>query len=134
LEKLEKVKLEKYSFRKSRAEREKITVETMIHMYCHAKHGSNGELCDSCSHLSRYAVTRYEKCPFGEIKPECSICPVHCYKPEEKDTIKKVMRYAGPWMMIKHPVMAIDHLPAKWKYPPEKALDKIASGKIKYDK
>lgn len=126
--------MDKYSFRKSRAEREKITVETMIHMYCHAKHGSNGELCKSCSRLSRYAVTKYEKCPFGAIKPECSICPIHCYRPEEKNKIKSVMKYAGPRMIIKHPVMAIDHLVAKCKYPPEKALKKIASGKVKLKK
>ncbi len=41
------------------------------------------------------------------------------------------MRYAGPRMILKHPIMAIDHLIAKRKYPPEKAMEKIASGKVK---
>ena len=97
----------------------------MIRMYCKAKHGPNDKLCESCDQLVKYTISQYEKCPFGEIKPECSICPVHCYKAEEKKEIKKVMRYAGPRMIYKHPVMAIDYFIAKWKYPPGEALEKI---------
>ena len=101
----------------------------MIQMYCKAKHGSNVKLCESCNQLVEYAIIQYEKCPFEEIKPECSICPIHCYKPEEKEEIKKVMRHSGPRMIYKHPVMAINHLIAKWKYPPEKALEKMEKGR-----
>ncbi len=97
----------------------------MIRIYCKAKHGSNDKLCESCNQLVEYAIIQYEKCPFGKIKPECSICPIHCYKPKEKEKIKKVMRYSGPRMIFKHPVMAINHLIAKWKYPPEKALEEL---------
>ena len=102
----------------------------MIHMYCKAKHGLNNELCESCEQLVKYAISQYEKCPFGEIKPECSICPVHCYKVAEKEEIKKVMRYAGPRMIYKHPIMAVDHLIAKWKYPSAKALEKIHKSEV----
>ena len=115
----------KLFLREKRINREIKTVETMIHMYCKAKHGSNNSLCESCNQLVKYAISKYEKCPFGEIKPECSVCPIHCYKPEEKEAIKKVMKYAGPRMIYKHPVMAFEHLIAKWKYPPEKALERI---------
>ncbi|MCD6597110.1 MAG: nitrous oxide-stimulated promoter family protein [Bacteroidales bacterium] len=115
----------KLSLRKKRIDREIKTVETMIHMYCKAKHGSKDKLCESCSQLLEYAVLQYEKCPFGEIKPECLVCPIHCYKPDKKSEIKNVMRYSGPRMIYKHPVMAIEHLIAKWKYSPEKALERM---------
>ncbi|MBS7408387.1 MAG: nitrous oxide-stimulated promoter family protein, partial [Prevotellamassilia sp.] len=37
-------------------------------------------------------------------------CPIHCYRPEMKDKIRHVMRWAGPRMMVYHPFAAIKHL------------------------
>ncbi|MEG0375126.1 MAG: nitrous oxide-stimulated promoter family protein, partial [Raoultibacter sp.] len=37
----------------------------------------------------------------------------HCYKPEEREKIRAVMRHAGPRMMTKHPIAAIRHLIGK---------------------
>ncbi len=45
-----------------------------------------------------------------EDKPVCSQCRIHCYKPQMKERIGKVMRYAGPKMIYRHPIMAIRHL------------------------
>ena len=80
----------------------------MIHMYCHDTHGSK-ELCPECSALLDYARTRLEKCPFGEGKTTCTICPVHCYKPDMRERIRTVMRYAGPHMIYRHPLMTLFH-------------------------
>jgi hypothetical protein len=94
----------------NRIEREKKTVQKMIRLYCHKHHqGSNG-LCSACSMLEKYATDRTNKCKFGKNKPVCSNCPVHCYKPEKRNEIKTVMRYAGPRMIYKHPVLAVLHI------------------------
>ena len=93
-----------------RLRREERTVEAMIHLYCRGRHGSKGELCDECSELLAYARLRLDKCPFGANKPTCQQCPVHCYQPGKREKIRQVMRYAGPRMMLRHPVLAVLHL------------------------
>ena len=59
---------------------EQRTVEQMIRLYCRRKEG-NKELCPQCLELLEYARTRLSRCPFGENKTTCRLCPVHCYKP-----------------------------------------------------
>lgn len=86
------------------------TVEAMILLYCRAHHGAVRELCEDCAGLLEYARERIEKCPFGKEKPVCNQCTVHCYKPESREQIKIVMRYAGPRMLLRHPLLAIRHL------------------------
>ncbi|MHC4593444.1 MAG: nitrous oxide-stimulated promoter family protein [Planctomycetota bacterium] len=56
-----------------------------------------------------------QKCPFGEEKGPCSQCEVHCYKPSMRERIQSVMRYAGPRMLSKHPVLTLFHLMKRWK-------------------
>ena len=51
---------------------------------------------------------------FGPDKPVCSKCPVHCYRPELRERIRGVMRYAGPRMLYRHPVLALRH---QWHAP-----------------
>ena len=46
----------------------------------------------------------------GTGKPTCSKCPVHCYKPEMRDRIREVMRYAGPRMYKRHPILTFFHV------------------------
>jgi hypothetical protein len=82
----------------------------MIHIYCNGNHNSNGILCNECEKLNEYAFRRLLFCPFKEDKPICSNCTVHCYKPEMREKVKDVMKYAGPKMIIKHPYLAIMHL------------------------
>lgn len=93
-----------------RSEREIKTVRIMIGMYCRNRHGSGNTLCENCRNLCSYAEKRILKCPFGENKPVCSQCPIHCYKPQMKKQIGAVMRFAGPKMMFRHPILAIRHL------------------------
>lgn len=86
------------------------TVAAMIRIYCRAHHGAAKELCEDCAGLLAYARERIEKCPFGDSKPVCNKCTVHCYKPELRGQIKTVMRFAGSRMLLRHPVLAIRHL------------------------
>lgn len=90
--------------------REGKTVRAMIVLYCHEQHGTTDALCPGCSELSLYAQGRLDKCPFQEGKTTCAKCPVHCYKPAMRERVREVMRYAGPRMLYRHPVMALMHL------------------------
>ena len=92
------------------------TVGAMIGIYCRARHGSAGELCADCAELLAYAGERIAKCPFGIDKPVCNHCTVHCYKPAMREEIQRVMRYAGPRMMRRHPLLAIRHLIRSRRY------------------
>ena len=67
-------------------------------------------LCPQCQALLDYAHQRLERCRFGEDKPSCTLCPVHCYKPAMRQQIRQVMRYSGPRMLLHNPVLAIRHL------------------------
>lgn len=81
----------------------------MIHLYCRHKEG-NQELCDSCHALLQYAHGRLSLCPFGNKKSTCKRCEIHCYKPEMRKQMQKVMRYSGPRMIFYHPWAALYHL------------------------
>jgi len=93
-----------------KAVRENKTIEYMIKIYCHGQHSTKGALCSECDQLLRYAEQRIKNCMLKEKKTTCAKCPVHCYKPNMREKIKKVMRYAGPRMIYKHPVLAMLHL------------------------
>jgi hypothetical protein len=89
--------------------REYKTVEAMISIYCDCHHQSR-MTCADCEELRDYALERLEKCPFWEDKPTCVKCPVHCYKPAIREKIRQVMRFSGPRMIYRHPIMTIQHL------------------------
>jgi hypothetical protein len=92
----------------SRIDRERGTVEIMISLYCRHFHSKDNS-CD-CRQLLDYALERLRKCTFQEGKTTCVRCPVHCYKPEMRDKIRLVMRFAGPRMLYLHPILTIYHL------------------------
>jgi len=94
---------------RSRIKREAKTVSVMIALYCRAHH-RRGDLCPECRELDEYARARLQSCPFQEAKTVCSRCPVHCYRPEMREKIRTVMRFSGPRMIYRHPVMAVYHL------------------------
>ena len=119
-------------------DREKKTVEVMIRMYCAKHHPSSPRpggaappacrqgrdfttkfaglhsrdktLCADCAALLDYARMRVQKCPFKQDKPTCAACTVHCYTPSMRAKIVAVMRYSGPRMLLKHPLLAMAHL------------------------
>lgn len=90
--------------------REKRMVSQMIALYCQKNHRTKDGLCPECAALADYARQRSDKCPFMESKTFCSNCKVHCYKPEMREKIRAVMRWAGPRMLPVHPVLSIRHV------------------------
>lgn len=98
--------------------REERTVMQMIGIYCRGNHKRAqerksyphaGDLCPECFELAQYVHERIERCPRMEEKTFCSSCPVHCYAPAMRDRVREVMRYAGPRMLLHHPVAAVHH-------------------------
>jgi hypothetical protein len=89
---------------------ERKTLQAMVGIYCREKHAPGNGLCEDCAALLAYAEARLAKCAYGEDKPKCSRCPIHCYKPAMREKIREVMRFAGPRMLTRHPVLAVKHL------------------------
>ncbi|HKL62619.1 MAG TPA: nitrous oxide-stimulated promoter family protein [Woeseiaceae bacterium] len=112
---------------RGRLDREQKTMRHMVALYCRDHHrdhhqsetqsGSHAEgrtgsgaPCAECTAFLAYAARRLQKCPYGEDKPTCANCPVHCYKREPREFARTVMRYSGPRMMWRHPWLALMHL------------------------
>ncbi len=92
-----------------RLNRERRTIRVMIQIYCQGTHHSNGRLCPACQQLETYAMQRLDKCPFQARKPTCVRCPIHCYRPAMRQQVRQVMRFSGPRMLLRHPILAILH-------------------------
>lgn len=77
-----------------RIEREKMTIQRMIALY---QRRSPEAQADDAHYqaLNAYADKRLDKCVFGENKPACKQCPVHCYQPAKREEMKQIMRWAG---------------------------------------
>ena len=95
-------------------QKEQYVVEEMIRLYCRKNHSGyrkdTKQMCPACQELSDYAKQRSGKCPFMEQKTFCANCKVHCYKPQMREEIRRVMRFSGPRMLLYHPVLAVWHL------------------------
>jgi hypothetical protein len=86
---------------------EKKTVAAMITVYCRGHH--HALPCAECDALKEYALKRLDKCPYGNRKPACKDCPIHCYKPDMREKIRQVMRYSGPRILWNYPWLSIRH-------------------------
>ena len=93
----------------SRIEREKKTVRKMIAIYCRHNLGTS-HLPAQYQQLADYACQRLDKCKFGERKPSCKRCKIHCYTPEKRRLIRQVMKWSGPRIFFYAPMDAIRHL------------------------
>jgi len=94
-----------------RRARELKTIEAMLRMYCRGHGHPKGEpLCTVCAELCEYATRRLERCVFGDAKPTCSNCVVHCYTAGMRERIRAVMRWAGPRMLLRHPILGVAHM------------------------
>lgn len=84
----------------------------MVKIYCHAHHQrpTKSQLCPECANFIAYANEKLDRCPYGQNKPTCNKCPIHCYKNEQRQQAKTIMLYAGPRMLFMHPILAIKHL------------------------
>lgn len=93
----------------TKIDREKRIVSKMIAIYCHKKLGAK-VMPEEYKALETYAHKRLDGCKFQEEKPACKRCPIHCYKPDMREKIRTIMRWAGPRMIIYDPIAAIRHL------------------------
>jgi len=84
------------------------TVERMIEIYCRGKHAGTDGLCVDCKTLLDYAVQKIGKCPQNP-KPKCRDCKIHCFSIENRNRIKDVMRYSGPRMLLRYPLLTLKH-------------------------
>lgn len=104
-----------------RLAREEKTIAAMIALYCRDHHadvvGPDGGLCEECSALLEYARLRLAKCRYGVDKPTCANCETHCYRPEMRARVRVVMRYSGPRMLRRHPVLTAAHIADRRKTP-----------------
>lgn len=81
-----------------------------------ARH-STRPICPECAALLDYAHRRLDSCRFGNGKPSCRKCPVHCYRADMRERIRTVMRWAGPRMIFSHPMAATRHLLRELRSP-----------------
>ncbi len=106
--------------KKLRREREARTLRTMIAMRCARLHRPGAELCPECESLLAYSLKRLAACPDGEAKPVCGRCQRHCYRPAERASIREVMAWSGPRILLRHPLMALGHLRDSLRRDPRK--------------
>ena len=86
----------------------------MTGIYCSDHHDAGGDdLCGECRRFLDYAEQRLLKCPYGQAKPTCAKCPIHCYKRVQREQARVIMRYSGPRMMFRHPWLSLLHLADK---------------------
>ncbi|WED24433.1 nitrous oxide-stimulated promoter family protein [Vibrio sp. JC009] len=109
------------------------TLVAMMNIYCRNHHQTK-VLCSECEELLNYAETKLDRCPYGQEKPACNKCPIHCYKPAEKEQMRAVMRYAGPRMLLRHPLLAIRHLRHEKMELPEKPLPNMSNRYIRLNR
>lgn len=81
----------------------------MIALYCrHCLQA--GVAPEEYRRLADYACRRLDHCRFGEHKPDCRSCPIHCYAPHEREAIRRVMRWAGPRMLWYYPADTLAYM------------------------
>jgi hypothetical protein len=106
------------NFAGKRLAREWQTIAAMLSIYCGDRHASWVTLCPECQGLLDYAAIRLARCRFGLEKPVCAKCPVHCYQLARREQIRAVMRYAGPRMLWRHPILSLRHWLDGFRGPP----------------
>ncbi|NUU65337.1 nitrous oxide-stimulated promoter family protein [Enterobacteriaceae bacterium BIT-l23] len=110
-----------------RIRREQLTIRRMIALYQRRCPQAQPD-AEHYQKLYGYAVKRLERCAFGEEKPACRQCPIHCYQPAQREEMREIMRWAGPRMLWRHPVLTVRHLiddrrpipPVPEKFQPKK--------------
>lgn len=103
---------------KKRFRRDTKTLYAMAQIYCSAHHKDDDRardeqgLCPDCAQAIAYSIERTRACP-REHQGNCEDCPIHCYKPEQRQAIREIMAYAGPRMLTRHPVLTYFYLKKK---------------------
>jgi len=58
-------------------------------------------LCPDCITFLQYAVKKRLCCPFEAEKPTCRRCRIHCYAPQQRALVKKIMAWSGRKMILR---------------------------------
>ncbi|MGL4956150.1 MAG: nitrous oxide-stimulated promoter family protein [Bacteroidales bacterium] len=95
---------------KEKRQKEKNIIRLMIALYCKNKHQTEIDLCDKCRDLIQYAEQKIDLCPMMQSKTFCSKCKVHCYVPNMREEIKKVMHFSAPRMIFYQPMEVLKYL------------------------
>jgi hypothetical protein len=76
-----------------------------IQIYCDTKHMDAKKtekkrliLCTECHETMDYSRMRRELCPL-DPKPTCKNCEIHCYKPDQRQRIREIMRHSGVYLI-----------------------------------
>ena len=84
-------------------------------------------LCAECEAHLAYGEKRRAYCPH-DPKPFCAHCETHCYRPEEREWQREMMRYSGPKSWRKgHAIDGIKHVLESRKFKRE--LERRAAGR-----
>ena len=92
-------------------QREKLTIRHMIGISCRGNRHAASGICADCSAILTYAQERIERCPYHEsTKPACGLCRTNCFTADMHRQFARIMRYAGPRMLLYHPILTMAHL------------------------
>lgn len=94
---------------KKRDEEKKI-ISLMVKIYCNKKHKSDNNLCDECRNIEKYAHKKIDECPYMKEKTFCSNCQNHCFSPKMGKSIRIIMKFSGPRIILYHPILLIKHI------------------------
>jgi len=95
--------------------KEKKTFDKMLKIYCKKKHKSK-VFCHECLEIQKYVYERIERCPFILDKPFCAHCKVHCYQKQMREKVIEIMKFSGPKMIFRAPILSIKHVIGHIKY------------------
>jgi hypothetical protein len=78
-------------------------------------------LCPHCYEMVKMAEKHVSGCPHMAYKTFCHSCPKPCYPKAHLEKIRPMMRYSGPRLMLRHPVIAFKYfhgvMKAKYNKP-----------------
>lgn len=96
--------------KKDKIEYEIEVINKMIDIFYKNKNHKEEYTNTEIDQLKDYCSSKIYNCPVILEKTFCSSCKIHCYDKDQRDLIKKVMKYSGPRMLFYHPVLLIKHL------------------------
>ena len=96
------------------------TIRIMTEIFCHAHHDTKEGMCPECEDFYLYAVKRLACCPFGEKKPVCGSCKIHCFGKGYKEKAKEIMAFSGPILILNHPYLSSRNFLALFRTAPDK--------------
>lgn len=101
----------------SNTNRDRRTLEAIGRIYCHGNHAHMAKdaagLCLQCRCAVESTLARTIACPNGH-EGNCQDCRIHCQRGEAQERIRKIMHYAAPRMVFRHPIMTAHYLRKKF--------------------